>query len=487
MRKKESFFPKSFIPQIAISCLFILLGFAGCTEKPNDNKELYLAALAISNADPGEAFSGGRTTVFDVTSTAFDFPASNLREGASIHFQGGNAFFNRDWVPEGNSASAGLGPTFNTNSCRGCHSKDGRGAPPASGSLDNSPGILIRLSKVSATNPTTGGPVGLDDYGLQLNHKSIAGTPAEGSATLGTSGTIVRTYADSSTVTLNIPDYTFSWNFTAPASYAFSPRTAPMIPGLGLLEAIPEETILSWADPNDSDGDGISGKTNLVWDAKASKKVLGRFGWKANEPSLAQQNQGAFLGDIGMTSPLFPLDNCPASQSACITASGGTHEPEINSETAEAVIFYTKLVAVPGRRNVNDADVIKGKEIFGNIGCANCHKPYVQTGFVDGFPELSFQHIKPYTDLLLHDMGPNLADNRPDFQASGSEWRTPPLWGLGLIQTVNGHNRLMHDGRANGPEEAILWHGGEADTARTKFQALTADDRQSILTFLNSL
>lgn len=190
--------------------------------------------------------------------------------------------------------------------------------------------------------------------------------------------------------------------------------------GLGLLEAIPESTILSFADENDSDGDGISGKPNLVWDAKLQKKVLGRFGWKANEPTLFQQNQGAFLGDIGITSPLFPNQNCVGAQAACFAAPAGNNGnpegTEISNRTAELVTFYTKLLGVPGRRNWTQPDVVRGKEIFSQIGCNACHKPHIFTGYSEGFPEISFQHIKPYTDLLLHDMGPDLADNREDLK-----------------------------------------------------------------------
>ncbi|MFB5652181.1 di-heme oxidoredictase family protein [Leptospira wolffii] len=479
--------------------VFLIATFFGCQPSGGQSNLALLAALNQSGSasiDPGEAYSGGYTTVFAYTdSTAFDIMAVNLlRDGGPTKFNAGNSFFNRDWVAEGNSASAGLGPTFNTNSCQNCHLRDGRGAPPsAGGSLDSIPGILFRLSKAGQTDPTTGGPVGLDDYGLQLNHKAIPGVTAEGSVSLSYSGpTIVRTYSDppGATVTLTKPVYTFTWNFSTPAAgtYNVSPRTAQIIPGLGLLEAIPEETILAWADPDDSkDGDGITGKINMVWDAKTQTKVLGRFGWKANEPSLFQQVQGAFLGDIGITSPLFSTDNCPAVQTDCITASGGTPEPEITAKTADSVVFYNSMVGIPARRNLSDQDVIDGKTLFSSVGCAACHKPYVQTGYKADFPELSFQHIKPYTDLLLHDMGPDLADGRPDFDADGQEWRTAPLWGSGMIYRVNGHRRLLHDGRANGFEEAILWHGGEADNARIAFQALTQAERAKLIKFLDSL
>ncbi|PKA15822.1 di-heme oxidoredictase family protein [Leptospira haakeii] len=508
------------------SILFLITALLslGCDPSGGNNAMALLAALNSSNGsvDPGEEYSGGYTTNFVSNAFSFDIRAANLRSGGATKFNKGNSFFNIPWVSEGSSSPAGLGPTFNTNSCQNCHQGDGRGAPPSSGSLNNFPGILVRLSQ-NGSNPTTGGPIGLDNYGLQLNHKglgcnpavydsnfncdtgsgSITGsnfTPPEGAASVSY-GSIAApnypsgssTYPEGTNVTLSQPTYTFTWNplFGDPTSSAsgfnFSPRTAPMIPGLGLLQAIPESTILSWADPSDSDGDGISGKVNMVWEVSTNSKVLGRFGWKANEPSLFQQNQGAFLGDMGITSPLFPTDNCPSTQTACITNSAGTTGIEISENLADAVVFYSMLVGVPSRRNITDTNVVAGKALFTSVGCAGCHKPYVQTGYVSGFPEISYQHIKPYTDLLLHDMGPGLADGRPDFDASGQEWRTPPLWGLGLIQTVNGHLRLLHDGRANGIEEAILWHGGEADTARGNFQSLSAAQRQQLITFLESL
>ncbi|EPG66288.1 di-heme oxidoredictase family protein [Leptospira wolffii] len=471
-------------------------------------------------ADPGERYSGGYGTNCISNQSSFDVHAFNMQSSNGVLFNNGNSFFNQTWTAEGSSAAFGLGPTFNARSCQGCHSHDGRGAPPASGNLNNAIGILIRLSK-DGTDPTTGGPIGLTNYGLQLNPRglgcdpsiydsnldcsptSIQGTnftPPEGAAFVSYSNFPApnypsgsTTYPDGTNVILKKPTYSFTWNSlfgdptTGPEGFHFSPRTAPMIPGLGLLEAIPESTILGWADPSDANSDGISGKANQVWDAATSTKVLGRFGWKANEPNLAQQNQGAFLGDIGITSPLFSTDNCPSAQTACLTNASSSADPEITVSLANSITFYTKMVGVPARRNVSDPNVIAGKALFTTLGCVACHKPYVQTGTVSGFPELSNQHIKPYTDLLLHDMGADLADGRQDFDANGQEWRTTPLWGLGLIKTVNGHFKLLHDGRANGVEEAILWHGGEATQARQNFQVRSASERAQLIKFLESL
>jgi CxxC motif-containing protein (DUF1111 family) len=256
--------------------------------------------------------------------------------------------------------------------------------------------------------------------------------------------------------------------------------------GLGLLEALAAADIEALADPDDDDGDGISGRANHVWDPITQTTVLGRFGWKANQAGLRQQVAGAFLGDMGITSSLAPDDNCPASQLDCAAApNGGT--PELDESLLTAVTVYSRLLAVPARRDVDDPEVLAGRELFRAIGCADCHVPKHQTGTLAGFPELSDQTIWPYTDLLLHDMGDGLADGRRDFAADGREWRTPPLWGIGLFEVVNEHTLYLHDGRARNLAEAVLWHGGEGQAARDRFAALAAGDRAVLLRFLGSL
>jgi CxxC motif-containing protein (DUF1111 family) len=256
--------------------------------------------------------------------------------------------------------------------------------------------------------------------------------------------------------------------------------------GLGLLEAVPEETILALADPADEDGDGVSGRPNYVWDASGGRMALGRFGWKANQPSLYQQTAAAFLGDIGITTDLFDQQDCMAGQTECLDSPDGGN-PEITGDDLAKVVLYASSLAVPAMRGAVDPQVILGEKVFLEAGCASCHTPSLATGVHPDIPALSNQTIYPYTDLLLHDMGEGLADGRPDFEASGSEWRTPPLWGIGLIETVNGHAYLLHDGRARGLAEAILWHGGEAEAARDYFIELPADLREALLRFLEAL
>ena len=214
---------------------------------------------------------------------------------------------------------------------------------------------------------------------------------------------------------------------------------------------------------DDADGDGISGRLNIVPDPRTGKPIVGRFGWKANVGTVEGQVAAAFLGDMGITSPLFPDENCHSDDPSCVAAIGGG-SPEIPQETFDRVVFYNRTLAVPAMRDFESPHVRSGAEQFGTVGCAGCHTTSQTTGPAD-VPMLSEQTISPFTDLLLHDMGPGLADGRPDFAASGTEWRTPPLWGLGLVPVVNGERFMMHDGRARTFEEAIMWHGGEAQAA----------------------
>jgi CxxC motif-containing protein (DUF1111 family) len=244
--------------------------------------------------------------------------------------------------------------------------------------------------------------------------------------------------------------------------------------------------LLAQADAEDENGDGISGRPNHVWDVANAAVTLGRFGWKANQPRLEQQNSGAFEGDIGITSPLFPDENCTTAQPECEAAPNGGG-PEIDRTRVDQIDFYSKFLAVPARRDYRDPEVLQGEASFKDLGCASCHTPTFTTGIVDDLPELSAQLIHPYTDLLLHDMGDDLADGRPDFEADGNEWRTPPLWGIGLFEDVNDHTRYLHDGRARNLEEAVLWHGGEAASAAAAFKALSGSERGALLRFLGSL
>jgi CxxC motif-containing protein (DUF1111 family) len=249
---------------------------------------------------------------------------------------------------------------------------------------------------------------------------------------------------------------------------------------------VPEETLHSLAEQQSRQGDGIAGRINMVWDMAAGKSVPGRFGWKAEQPTVLQQTAGAFVEDIGITSSLMPDENYTACEKICAKQPSGGH-PEVSDKIFHNVVSYSRTLAVPARRNWTNACVLRGKAIFATAHCAVCHVPSLQTGDRPELPELSNQTIHPFTDLLLHDMGEGLADHRPIFDASGRDWRTPPLWGVGLVSKVNGHTCFLHDGRARNLAEAILWHDGEAHAARERFRALPAADREALIAFLQSL
>lgn len=427
---------------------------------------------------------GGETSRSVLGAKAFTLNAANQSAGRQRDFFFGNRLFNTNWViaPASTSTFDGLGPLFNRVSCSGCHVRDGRGQSPEAGG-----DFLSALVRVSIPGTDAhGGPNPHPAYGDQLQDRAIPGVRPEAKISL-TWQEEKGSYGDGAPYSLRRPLISLSQPGYGPfgQNVMTSLRTAPAVIGLGLLEAIPEADIRAAADPQDANGDGIRGRTNEVWDVAASRTALGRFGWKANQPNLRQQNAGAFNGDMGLTTSLFPRQNCLPAQKDCSKApAGGT--PEVSDIFLDKLTLYTRTLAVPFQRNGTEPDVRQGGRIFAAIGCAACHRPTWRTGPSD-VPEVAHQTIHPFTDLLLHDMGDGLADGRPDFLAGGRDWRTPPLWGLGLLMATNGHEFLLHDGRARGPEEAILWHGGEGQKAKDAFRTLPAADRQALIAFLRSL
>ncbi|TPV96975.1 MAG: thiol oxidoreductase [Myxococcales bacterium FL481] len=437
--------------------------------------------------DEAERRPGGQVTNdLLLGAQAYATPAPEATAENRQLFFAGNSFFNQPWVeaPASTANRDGIGPLFNARSCAGCHFRDGRGEPPTPED-PTALGLLLRLSVPGA------GPHGevLPEprYGGQLQPFSNPGVPAEGQIHIDRVA-LHGAYADGEAYSLEEPFYSIAapgYGELAP-DLLLSPRVAPAVFGVGLLEAIGTEDVESWADPDDADGDGISGRPNRVWDVAAGELRLGRFGWKAEQPSVRQQSAGAFLGDMGLTSSLFPEQECSPIQLACLSAADGGR-PEVEDHLLHRVDVYQRLLAVPIRQRWDDDEVLAGRALFREIGCADCHRPSFVTSQDDELEELHGQRIWPYTDLLLHDMGEGLADHRPSFAADGREWRTPPLWGLGLIPVVNGHNRLLHDGRARGVAEAILWHGGEAEASRDAFVLLDAEERHKLVSFVESL
>jgi len=470
---------------LRLSALLLALSLSACDDAPRFTK-----------AEPGEARSGGAATVRKSDQNAFSLPSANLPPSRRVDFSVGNSFFRSPWViaPSTTTARDGLGPLFSTNACQNCHIKDGRGHPPAA-DASNAVSMLVRLSipdappyaKVIEQLGVVPEPV----YGGQFQDMAVPGVAPEGKVRVDYTTVPVR-FKDGTEVELRKPTLQITQLGYGPMhpDTRFSARVAPPMIGLGLLEAIPEEAILANAGAQAKENNGINGRPNRVWDDQLQKTVIGRFGWKAGQPNLNQQNIHAFSGDMGLTTSLRPFDDCTEAQSACKQAPNGNGpdgEPEVSDNILRLVLFYSRNLAVPARRRVSDPQVLAGKNLFFQAGCQSCHTPKYTTAADAAEPELANQVIRPYSDLLLHDMGKGLADNRTEFQASGRDWRTPPLWGIGLTQAVSGHTQFLHDGRARNLLEAVLWHGGEATAAQQQVLSFNAEQRAALLAFLNSL
>lgn len=472
-------------------------------------------------APSGETLSAGAATVFETAASAFEKHSANLTSAAGVRdFNIGNDFFKNPWVPNRSSTSLrdGLGPNFNNNACQDCHIRDGRGhAPNVSATEDGTDfsSMLIRAARSEISQADRDlmlagklANVGDSSVGGQLQQHALAGVPIE-AALAASYQAITKTFSDGHSVTLRKP----SWHLTSlfkESGYdfdddtIFSARVAPPMIGLGLLMLIPEADILANEDINDTDGNSISGKANRVWSIEQQAVTLGRFGWKAGQPTVIEQAAGAFLGDMGLTSRLHLEENCLAHQTDCLQAPTGngdsnqSYNYEVSDRVLESVTFYSAHLGVPARRDAENAEVKHGKQLFKEAGCDACHIEKWQTGDSSTLPELANQTIYPYTDMLLHDLGQELADftvdNTPagsdvlyEYQATATEWRTPPLWGIGLTHTVDPKATFLHDGRARTIMEAVLWHGGEAAAARDEVLTFNADERAALNAFLMSL
>ena len=455
----------------------------------------WLASGSTELLDPAALTAGSFTTV-EVGANAFSIPIAMLDKEQAAQFANGREQFREAWVvaPEPKGVW-GLGPTFNEDRCAHCHENNGRASAPAERQAAMR-GMLVRLS-LPGQGPH-GEPRPHPAYGDQLQNRGIPGrVPAEGQAIFSYAAREVR-FADGETVPLRVPKIEFaSLQFgDLGGDILVSPRIAPAMVGLGLLEAVPEQEILAIA--GEQAKLGVSGKPNYVWDHENSRTVLGRFGWKAGQPNLRQQTAAAFFGDIGATSHFFPEENCPSVQLQCLDLPSaskcggqggctGNYRPEVVPSRLSNITLYLQTLAVPARRNVNDPEVKRGEQLFSQTNCSACHVPEIRTSGKTAIPAAADLTIHAYTDLLLHDMGEGLADGRPEFLADGREWRTPPLWGIGLVREVNGHSDLLHEGRARNVTEGILWHGGEAEQSREAFRVLPKADRDALAKFVNSL
>ncbi|MEQ1600711.1 MAG: thiol oxidoreductase [Methylophilaceae bacterium] len=423
-------------------------------------------------------------TTRDATRDAYAQPISGLAETERLQFFKGRGLVRQIWVipPSENPEIAGLGPLYNRISCIACHAGNGRGFSPAT-PQEPMRSMLVRLSIPGSE--ALGEPKSHPAYGGQLNENGVPGVLGEGRAEVRYSEKILR-LTGGEQVSLRKPSLSFVdlayGEF--PAYMQISPRIAPPIFGLGLLQAVPEASIVALAEAKKSHG--IKGRVNRVWDVEQQKTVLGRFGWKANMPNLRQQIAGAFIGDMGITSTLFTQENCTPVQKACqLSPSAG--KPELNVGQLQATEFYHLALAAPRQRNTDNLEVQRGAKLFKQAQCAACHVPELKTGEFSALPAMSRRTIHPYTDLLLHDMGAALADHRPDFQATGREWRTPPLWGIGLAQKIEPRAGFLHDGRARNLLEAVLWHDGEGAASAQIVKEMSVFDRKTLFKFLESL
>jgi len=430
------------------------------------------------------AMSGGAFTVQDKTGQAYSLPGPLLSADELVHFANGRSEFQQRWVvPLVIGGKWGRGPISNGEVCTDCHAGNGRGRPQEHED-DESVSLLLRLSLPGEDEH--GGPRPHPHYGDQLQQQGVLGkVPPEGQFTMSWREHETA-LAGGDTARLRIAHTRISQLAFGPlgTDILISPRLAPPVFGMGLLEAIPESALLAIARRQAELG--FNGRPNYVWDAEKQAITLGRFGWKAGQPTLRQQVAAAFLNDMGVTTNVFRTANCPPVQKACAN-SPGIGIPEQADLPFESLNHYLRALAVPARRDLDDAKAALGEKLFERAQCAVCHVAELQTGDYPALPQIGHQVIRPYSDLLLHDMGDGLADGRPEYRAGPRDWRTPPLWGIGLSKIVNGNAALLHDGRARNLAEAILWHGGEAEAAREAFRTMTKQEREALLAFLASL
>ena len=456
---------------------------------------ILLCLAGIASAQEAGIGSDNGFTVARADQDAYSQPAPVLSYRESETFLQGRSHFKRRWVASvAFNGEWGLGPTFIQTRCSECHVNNGRGGPPKTPD-EQLATMLVRLSLPGANEHD--GPRPDPNYGDQFQNNALQGqsidfqyswepVPAEAALYLDWEERSVA-LPDGENVVLRKPVLRIEKLAFGPMGEGAmtSLRNTPPLVGLGLLEAVPEESILKLAQTQKNLG--LNGRPNYVWDAINRRAALGRFGWKANVPSLLQQVAGAFLGDIGVTSRIFRQQNCPPVQKSCQVQAPG-NDPEVIDADLNDLELWLRGGAVPAQRDAGNPVVRRGENMFGRAACGGCHVPELKTAEIyPSFPKLANRTFRAYTDLLVHDMGDELADGRPDFKAGPRDWRTAPLWGVGLSGTVNGQSALLHDGRARNVTEAILWHGGEAAASREAFSKLPKADREALVKFVEAI
>ncbi|TMO55615.1 di-heme oxidoredictase family protein [Pseudoalteromonas phenolica] len=423
---------------------------------------------------------------------SFVEPAKNIPRMEQLDFWDGFSFFRDPWVasPSITRDRDGLGPLFNARSCKTCHADGGRGRPSKHGEIAE-PALLFRFLQANASKGDSRYGGQLQPLAIRLSHEKLT-KPVQGEAQVRVFyEEITGHFADGETYTLRKPRYEIENLAYGPLDKGtyLSARYAPAVYGMGLLDAIQEKDLLNLEDINDANKDGISGKYNQVIDAVSGKKRIGRFGFKGLHSTLEQQVAGAFVNDIGITNPIFKDETCLVHQVACKQA--GSVDPEhvldIPEKLHDLTVYMSQLIAPPPARDLQSSKSKQGQTLFYKLQCQQCHTPSFTTDTSYQVKALAGQTIWPYTDLALHDMGEGLADKGVENLASGSEWRTPPLWGIGLQHRVQGFSAFLHDGRARTIEEAVLWHGGEAQPHQQKFKSLTKQQRAALLYFLKQI
>jgi len=537
-------FGKIFLPTS-----LVIFSFFGCNSGSSDKPKIVVEPITpIEIQYPNYTLItqlGDSATAENVSASGHGFstPITTLSTAELETHLSGDAHFETAFTTAPNTEHPeldGLGPVFNNQDCNSCHQRDGRSSTLTIPSgqerilLGADAGIFLRVSlddgECLAPNETNNycKNLAVPGFGTQLFHRGVLEVRDDWRDNLfvGQANVYLAydyktvTYADGVEVELKKPIFTIENAYDVSAenilnsaimqtNVRYSPRNGMPIFGLGLLELIPEQDILALSDENDSNNDGISGRPNWVFDPikaqnnEAIPVSLGRFGWKASTPSVRVQSLGALRGDMGVTNSLFPdesIANSALHENYLVrtgfldTGVDENGNPEANKEFSDEVVFYAETLAVPARRNINSLDVKAGAILFENIGCTSCHHAdfitadgEVTIGGVNAPNALKGQHIYPFTDMLLHDLGEGLADNRRDFTATGNEWKTRPLWGIGLTKTVNPAAGFLHDGRAANIEEAVLWHGGEAEKIIDNFKILSLSEREQLVAFVMSL